>query len=336
MKLLLTGATGFVGRNLLLNALKNKRYSQIVLPVRSLEKLRDQFRLDGYEKLPENIQPILSAAPQWDGLKNLEPMDHVIHSAGLIFARTRKEYFETNVEGTLELFRKLARPARTIILSSQSATGPCGRSQSCKHEEDEDSPLTWYGKSKLEMERRLRAEFTHLNYVCLRPPMIFGARDQATLPLFKMVKKPLFFKPGFRSKHYSFIAVNDLVSAIYSALFSQTDWEEVRSRHFFIASNEPVTDRKLIITAAKVSEKKGMIVTIPQSFLWGVSRVVDTVPTWRATIPSLSVDRAKEIWPDRWVVSSRAFQERFQWKPEEDFKQTLQETRDWYVKSGQI
>lgn len=41
--------------------------------------------------------------------------------------------------------------------------------------------------------------------------MIFGARDHATLPLFKMVHKPVHFKAGFNTKYYSVLSVEDLL-----------------------------------------------------------------------------------------------------------------------------
>lgn len=335
MKLLLTGATGFVGRNLLLKAIKENKYSEIYVPVRSLEKFKTQCAADGLVEIPANVIPLVTSAPDWD-LGGNTTFDHVIHSAGVIFARTQKEYFETNVEGTLRLFQTITPPKAAVVLSSQSATGPCPKSRQSNQEEDLDKPVTWYGKSKLEMERRLKHDFPSLNYVCLRPPMIFGARDQATLPLFKLARNPFLFKPGFKSKQYSFISVNDLVNAIFSALFTPADWDSIRGRHFFVASNAPITDRTLLKSASKVSQKHGMIMPVPQSILWGLSRVIDTIPTWRATIPSLSVDRAKEIWPNKWVVSSKAFQEKFGWAPVDEFMTTLKETRDWYLKSGQL
>lgn len=335
MKLLITGATGFVGRNTLLTALREKKYDTIYVPVRSVEKIKKQFEADGYSEIPANVKVIETSAPDWN-LSSVDSVDHVIHSAGVLFEQTKRGYFDTNVDGTLNLFHRLPRPKRAVVLSSQSASGPCRTSQAFKQEEDEDKPLTLYGQSKLEMERRLRLEFNDLNYLCLRPPMIFGARDQATLPLFKMAKNPLLFKPGIQSKRYSFISIKDLIGAIFAALEADVDWELVRGKHFFVASNAPITDRYLLKSAARVSEKRGMIVTVPHSVLWGVSRVIDTIPTWRATVPSLSVDRAKEIWPRRWVISSKAFQSRFGWKPNEDFLTTLNDTRDWYVKSGQL
>jgi nucleoside-diphosphate-sugar epimerase len=203
MKLLLTGATGFVGRNILLQALKEKRYEEIILPIRDEVKLARQFTVDGYPKIPTEVTTVMASAGEWK-LQGLR-VEHVIHCAGVLFARSKAEYFDTNVKGTLRLFKEIAQPQKAIILSSQTAAGPCEEGQAQRKEGDADAPVTWYGQSKLEMERKLAEEFPHLPYLCLRSPWILGPRDLATLPLFKMARKPVRFKPGFRSKYFSFI-----------------------------------------------------------------------------------------------------------------------------------
>ena len=49
MKLLITGSTGFVGRNLLLHALRDPYWSEIILPVRNREKLHQQLQAEGID-----------------------------------------------------------------------------------------------------------------------------------------------------------------------------------------------------------------------------------------------------------------------------------------------
>jgi dTDP-D-glucose 4,6-dehydratase len=83
-------------------------------------------------------------------------------------------------------------------------------------------------------------------------------------------------------------------------------------------------------------ERKGRLLKVPQPILWGVSKVVGSVPALSKAIPNLSKDRAKEIWPNKWVVSSQSFEEKFGWRATVDLKTSLKETCDWYVKSGQL
>lgn len=337
MILLLTGATGFVGRNLLLRALKDGRYRRILVPVRSREKLKAQFSGDGFDEIPSSVVPIVTAAPEWAmDFATLGTPDHVVHSAGVIFARERSEYFRTHVDGTLSLLRQLPGDPKVLILSSMAAAGPCPGDRSERNEEDVEAPVTWYGESKLEMERRVDAEFAAMRTLFLRPPLVLGARDQATLPLFKMVRGPVRFKPGLKRKYYSFIAVNDLVGAIFAALESDVDWRALPYRQFFVAAERPVTDGDLIESSSRVSGRQGVMLSVPQPLLRGVAQLVDRVPALRKRIPSLTRDRVREIWPDRWVVSPLAFEKLFRWKAVEDLTTVLGAARDWYVRTGQL
>ena len=334
MKALITGASGFVGRNLVLKLHQDPKYSQLILPVRSRKKLESQLAREGLSSSDSKLKILETGAPSWQGLEGIE-VDYLVHCAGLLFAREKDEFFETNVEGTLRLFRSVSFK-RAVVLSSQAASGPCQSGQLLKTEEDTENPITWYGRSKLEMENRLEKEFGQRDYICLRPPMILGARDSATLPLFKMVKGRVLFKPGFNPKYYSFVAVTDLVEAIQKGLGTSNKSQESQSKSYFVASDEVITDEMLLTTAAKAAEKKGLLVKVPQPLLKVVAKAVDAVPAWRAAGPSLSGDRAKEIWPDRWVVSSKKFAEEFSWSAGEGLLETLQDTYAWYVKNGEI
>ncbi len=335
MKLLLTGATGFVGRNLLLRLLKSGLYEHIYLPVRSRAKLASQFHGDGLEGVPASVTPLMTSGPEWK-LEAWPAVDHVVHCAGVLWGESRHDFFSMNVDGTLNLLRRLSKPEKVVILSSQAAAGPCDDDEHFKVENGSDNPITWYGQSKLEMERELIHQFDGWNYVVLRPPMILGARDTATLPLFKMARQPIRFKPGFALKRYSFIAVDDLVSAIVTCLQSPGRVMAQDQRVYFVAANDSITDRQLISTAGQALRRRGLVLPIPQPILRGVSKMVDRVPRWRKAIPTLSSERAKEIWPKRWVVSSQAFQDRFDWSPTIDLKTTMQETCEWYRNSGQL
>lgn len=322
MKLFLTGATGFVGRNLLLAALAGGRYSEIVTAVRGRAKLAGQLADEGVD--PGGRLRVIG----WDEVPPTD-VDHVVHCAGVLFARDRQSYFRVNVEDTLRLLEPIRRDARVIVLSSQSAGGPTPPGRDARTPQDPDKPITWYGESKLEMERRLRAE--RPDAMIWRPPMILGPRDQATLPLFKMAAGFLRLKPGLHVKRYSWIGVSDLVRAILHALDGD-DWECQCS--IAACASGFITDLDLISAAAELGGTRGITVPLPGPLLNIAAALVDAVPPWRAAVPSLTRDRVKELSPRRWVLDGSEFQHRFAAGPFQSLRDVLSETRDWYVRKG--
>jgi nucleoside-diphosphate-sugar epimerase len=299
--LLVTGATGFVGRNLLIRAARER--VPILAPVRNREKLFRCMEEDGIPCGP--VTPLPAEPAEWDA----PCPSHAVLGAGVLFARSRDEYFATNVDWTLRVLRALPPECRTVVLSSQSAGGPTPKGRAARSEQDPDSPVTWYGESKLELERAIAREFPDRPITILRPPMILGARDTATLPLFKMARGPVRTKPGLRRKEFSFLGVEDVVEAVYAA------FEVNGCGPFYIGSGRPVSDYELISSAARAAGGKGITLPVPLPVVRLMAAVIDAVPSLRAATPSLTRDRAREIWPDRWVVDSSAFRGLTGWSP---------------------
>lgn len=340
MRLLLTGATGFVGRNYLLTSIRTSRYAQIILPVRSIEKLRAQFLGDGFDSIPANILPIESSAQNWGLSSNeirsrleAEPLE-VVHCSGVNFASSEEAYASVNIEGAKRLLEAIPKESSVLILSSQAAAGPCPVGVESRTEEMGESPITWYGRSKRQMELAV-IEKRDIRSCILRPPMILGPRDTATLPLFKMGRSLVRFKPGRAPKWFSFISVSDLCQAMFAALDRSDRWIE-RGRIFNVASDQVFSDATLIETAGRVMGTSGLTLPIPVVAIRGLATAMDRIPFLREKIPSLSIDRVRDMGPDRWVCSSRKFQSTFDWRAVQSLENTLLETLRWYQKSGQL
>lgn len=316
-QLLVTGATGFVGRNLLLLT----QAESVLAPVRDQAKLRACLAEDGVA----GVTALPTEPANWPS--NLQP-SHAVLCAGVLFARSRDEYFATNVDWTLRVLHALPSDCHTIVFSSQSAGGPTPPASPSRSERDPDTPLTWYGESKLALERRIASEFPDRRITILRPPMILGARDSATLPLFKMAGGVLRTKPGLRPKAFTFLAVEDVVSAIHAA------WTIDERGPFYIGSEAPISDAELISTAASCVGGRGLTLPVPLPVVRLLALVVDAIPSLRAATPSLTRDRAKEIWPDRWVVDSSLFRSRAPWQPRVPLKTALEAACRHYKSSG--
>lgn len=334
MKLLLTGATGFVGRNLLIRAIREGQYREIVTLVRSPEKLRAQLIGDGFDNVPEIVKPI-----PWRADLNIpvpiRDCDHVVHCAGLLFGRSEEEYFASNVQATLSLLHQVGEAKKIVILSSQAAAGPSLNNKALK-ETDPMNPISAYGRSKLEMERRVRDNFFRLPFIILRPPMILGARDLATLPLFKLARSPIRPKPGRQLKWYSYVAVDDLIHAVMAVLGSSLDFDALCERSFFVCHDRVISDEELIRTAGESMGRWGWTVPVPMGIVTLLSSAIDRVPSWRKSIPSLSSDRVREIIPDRWVINSELFQKTFRWMATVELRKALTDAKEWYERSGKL
>lgn len=318
--LLVTGATGFVGRNLLLREISQG--TQILAPVRDAKKLRAQLEIEGFD--PATVTPLDPEPENWPS--GIHPT-HALLSAGVLFARNRDEYFATNVDWTLRILEALPESARVVVLSSQSAGGPTPHGRAARTESDADTPLTWYGKSKLALERALQSQ-KNRRICILRPPMILGARDTATLPLFKMALGLIRTKPGLRRKEFSFLSVDDVVEAVQSA------WSFESPGPHYISAHRTITDWELIDTAARAAGGKGVTLPIPIAVVKAMSLLVDSIPSLRRSAPSLTRDRAKEIWADRWVVDSTAFRRATGWQSRQDLAEALNGAFRHYVREG--
>jgi len=327
MRLILSGGTGFVGRNLILAAIRTGRYSTILAPVRDPEKLRRQLAEESLDT--STVRPL-----PWDAPLPDEPIDHAVHCAGILFARNLAAYREVNVTASQAFIRKLPPAARLVVLSSQSAGGPTPAHSSARSMTDPDAPITWYGSSKCEMEKMVRA--LRPDALILRPPMILGPRDQATLPLFRMAAQPIRVKPGIRPKHYSWIAASDLVDAILR-VFEDPIWTQAAGRALYAAAPESISDIGLIAAAARALRKTGATLPLPHPLLRAASWFIDAVPALQASIPSLTRDRVREIFPNRWVLDTAPFQSLLpSGQLFASLETTLAETLAWYRARQQL
>jgi len=322
MRLLVTGATGFIGRTLVLRALADDAVDEIIAPVRSPDKLRTQLAREGATGM-RKLRMIKAAAPAWD-LRDLGPVDRVVHCAGVLFGRSRDEYFRVNVDGTLDLLAQLEGAPEVLVLSSQSAGGPTPAGHHAKKLDHPDLPLSWYGESKLQMERAVR-EAGHPRVRFLRAPMVLGPGDQATLPLFRMVRGKIWTKPGRALKHFSWISSDDLAAAI-DVWFERGGALDIAH----VTSPGTITDAELMLTAGQVSGKQGRLLPVPQFLLKPVAFASKFIPAIGEKVPSLTADRAREIWPNRWVIDPDPFHQATGWRGQATLEDTLARTLAWF------
>ena len=214
-KILITGASGFIGSFLVEEALS--RGMEVWAAVRgssSRQWLQD-----------ERIRFIeLNLSSESDLIEQLRDVqfDYVVHAAGVTKCKDRRDFRRINTEGTRHLVNALKATQqhlqRLVYLSSLSIFGAIREQQPYEpiRETDTPQPNTEYGRSKLEAEQLL--EGCGLDYVVLRPTGVYGPRERDYFLMAKSIKGHVDFAAGFRQQDITFVYVRDVVQAAFLAL----------------------------------------------------------------------------------------------------------------------
>ena len=163
MKILVTGASGFVGRYLVNDLSKT---DEVIACVREKSNL-----------LPSSVQQIVSN--NFFDIAIPKDTDVIVHLAGIAHNKNNSvdEFKKINVDGTLELARKAleANIKRFIFISSIGVNGNSTHGKAFT-EQDTPNPTNDYTKSKYEAEKALAKLFenTNIDLVIIRPPLIYA------------------------------------------------------------------------------------------------------------------------------------------------------------------
>ncbi|MFH1958127.1 MAG: NAD(P)-dependent oxidoreductase [bacterium] len=309
MKILLTGATGFIGKNLL----DFLRGHEVYCLVRSGEK---------YEKIKrDNTMPVYGDLTALDG--ELPDVEVIIHLAGLIRGRKR-QYYKVNSGGMKNLAEKargLKNLKKFIYVSSQAASGP-GTLENPKKENEIEKPVSDYGLSKLLGEKILKE--SGLPYLILRPVSVYGPGDRDIFFAFQMVKSGIVFLPAGK-RFVNLVNVLDVCGGIMKAVYTESINDT-----FFISYPQTLTYDIFIKTIAEKMRKKILIIKVPGG-LMRLGGVVAEVFAFLMRKPALlNVQKVTEINTKYWVVDHSRLLNVLGYKPQYPLVRGVEETLAWY------
>jgi nucleoside-diphosphate-sugar epimerase len=249
--ILITGALGFVGQNLI-NHLKN--YNLITIS----RKNGFDYNLIDKDFLDNNkIEIIIHLAGKAHDLKKTS---------------NDSEYYEANTDLTISLFDFFLKSnAKTFIyLSSVKAVKDF--IETSLTEDTEPAPISIYGKSKLKAEKYLLSK--KLDYkkklFILRPCMIHGPGNKGNLNLlYKLVSKNLPWPLGAFENKRSFCSIDNL-NFIIEQLISRDD---ISSGIYNIADDEPLSTNQIIQLIANAQNHKSRIIELPKSLIYFLAKI---------------------------------------------------------------
>ena len=217
MKILITGASGFIGSFIVEEALKRgfetwaamrKSSSKAYLQDERIKFI--ELNLNSKEQLMEQLQG--------------KDFDYVVHAAGLTKCLNKADFHRINTEGTknlVEALIELKMPLkRFVFVSSLSVFGAIKEKMPYDEirETDTPQPNTAYGRSKLEAEQYLDSVGSRIPYIILRPTGVYGPKEKDYFIMAKSIKQHSDFAVGYQRQDITFVYVTDVVQAIFLAL----------------------------------------------------------------------------------------------------------------------
>ena len=225
MKILITGASGFIGSFIVEEALRQGFETWAAVRKSSSKEYLQDERIHFIELNLSRKEQLVEQLKDHD-------FDYVVHAAGVTKCLNKQDFMRINYEGTknlVEAILELQMPLkRFVYLSSLSIFGAIREQQPYEEirETDTPQPNTEYGRSKLAAEQYLdslgianpQQQGKSLPYIILRPTGVYGPREKDYFVMAKSIKQHTDFAVGYKCQDITFVYVTDVVQAVFLAL----------------------------------------------------------------------------------------------------------------------
>ena len=314
---LLTGATGFIGKALT-HYLKSDDSYSLVTVSRSNENIRTP---DVKSYIIHDISP----ETEWSDF--LQDVDVIIHTAARAHIIKENsddpltEFRKTNCQGTLKLAEKAAQIGikRFIFISSVGVHGD----QSLRPftEKDPLSPLEPYAISKLEAEKGLFeiADKSEMEVVIIRPPLVYGPNAPGNFRLLvNWVSKNVPLPLGSVHNKRSFIGLDNLTDFIITCI----EHPAAANETFLVSDDEDMSTTELLQRMGSALGKSARLIPVPPLLLQTGAGLFGKRKMARRLLGSLQVDisKAKEL---------------LGWRPPVSVDEGLRRTAEAFLQSEQ-
>jgi nucleoside-diphosphate-sugar epimerase len=326
-KILITGASGFVGSHLVEEALK--RDLDVYAGIRkssSREFLQDErIRF---------IELNFSDKDQMAAQMKLEQFDYVIHNAGVVTAPRLDDYWRVNFEYVKNFADAIIAsgdmPEKFTFISSAAAYGPASAEDLTDFltEDAEPNPINTYGKAKLKAERYL-AQLPDFPYITIRPTGVYGPREKEILTFFKLVNRNIEGYIGTRRQHLAFVYVKDLARVVLDATTSS-----ISQKSYFVSDGRYYAQWDLGKAAKRILNKKTLRFHVPIGLVRGVAWTMEQIGKGDGKYPALNLEKVRILESVNWKCDIEPLKEDLNFQPQYDLEEGLEETLAWYKEKG--
>lgn len=325
MKILITGASGFIGSFIVEEALK-RGFETWAAVRKSSSKAYLQDERIHFIELDFSSQELLESQ-----LKGHQ-FDYVVHAAGATKCLDRKDFFRINTEGTfafVQALKALKMPLkRFVFISSLSIMGAIREQQPYEEirESDEAKPNTAYGESKLYAERSFDMYLPSFPYIILRPTGVYGPRERDYFLQIQSIKNHVDFAVGYKRQDITFVYVTDVVQAVFLAL----EKGEI-GRKYFLSDGEVYQSATFSDLVHEALGRPWWIrITAP---IW-VLRIVTKIGDWwgkkTGKMSALNNDKFNILRQRNWRCDITPAREELGYEPQVKLEEGVRRSIQWY------
>ena len=332
-KILITGASGFIGGFLVEEALR--RGYEVWAGVRassSRARLKDErirfidLRYDDMDALNARLYDFAKEHGAWN---------YVIHNAGLTKTPDKRNFFRVNATYTENLLESLeasgCKPEKFLLMSSLSTYGR-GDEKTFRPIllDDPQLPNTAYGESKLEAENYVRQQ-PYFPYVILRPTGVYGPGEKDYFLDIKSIQSGFSFVSGLTPQRITFIYVKDLATVAFLALENA----EIQNKHYFVADGDVYTDESFARMVQDILQKKHVWhARIPMKIVHAACFCSEWLGRLQKKSMTLNTDKYQILKQRNWICDIAPLQKDLGFTPAYSLRRGLEESIAWYKEKG--
>jgi nucleoside-diphosphate-sugar epimerase len=261
----------------------------------------------------------------------LQGCDAVVHAAALTNALHPDQYYQVNAEGTLRLWMaaESVKVKRFLLVSSLAAAGP-SRSGEPQDESARPHPVSAYGKSKLQAERVVLQTGGPVEAIVVRPPTVYGPRDDDVLTLARMAKDGWFPRVG-RDSALSIVHVEDLAEGIRLALETGEP-----GGIYYMTDGAVHPMAEIAATMGRALGSKVRILTLPAWILWAGAIAGELAEAIFRRPATLNFERVRQFVQPYWTASDARARRELGYESRYDLARGMEDTIRWYRSVGWI
>lgn len=320
---LITGASGFLGFHLINAAL------QANLDV--FAAVRAKSNISHLSDLPITIIQLdyenpLGLAEDFKKRK----YNYIIHAAGITKANTEAEYILVNsiYSDNLALAASNIQDhlKRFVFISSLAAAGPLKGTEGTIDESMTPNPVTAYGRSKLNAEKKLCTY--NFPVTILRPTAIYGPRERDLFIVVNYLKKGLDPHIGSFKQKLSFVHGKDVATLAVKALFLE------QANGIYNVTDGQVYGRyDYGVIIKKILNKKAFRVHIPIGLLKIILIGVEQINKSLNKVSPVNREKLNELAAENWSCDISKAKSNLGYLPVYDLELGLKDSIDWYIEN---